>query len=160
MSTLYTDAIQPNLESRVAIPGHVIQVVNADHSGITTVTSATWTDTPITLGITPTFASSKIAVHFTFPFIMYGAARIRGGFRLLRDSTVIAGGSDETAHLRELGGAYEALLPSNLHYVDSPNTTSEVTYKIQIILKAGTGVQVIGQAQGRPSHMSLMEIAQ
>jgi len=168
MSKIYVDEILPKDNTKITAPnlqlpaGSVIQVVNSAFSGVSTVTSYVWTDTMISLSITPSATSSKIAVHSTFPFIMYGAARLRGGFQLVRDSTVIQGGSDEAAHLRELGGAsYEALLPTAMHYIDSPNTTSEVTYKVQIKLHSGmgvgTGVQINGNA--RPVHMSLMEIA-
>lgn len=143
------------------ITGSVIQVVNEEYSDVITSTSySAWTDT-ISLSITPSATSSKIAVYSTFPFIMYGQARVRGGFQLLRDSTVIQGGSNETAHLRDLAGSYECLLPTAMHYIDSPNTTSEVTYKIQIKMHTGmgtgTGVQINGNT--RPCHMSLMEIA-
>jgi len=170
MSKIYVDEILPKDNATVdgsklsALPtsampaGSVIQVVNAEFDGVYTVTSSVWIDTMINLSITPSATSSKIAIHSTFNFVMYGAARLRGGFQLLRDSTVIQGGSDETTHLRDLGGtSYEALIPASMHYIDSPNTTSEVTYKIQIKLRGGTGVQINGNV--RPVHMSLMEIA-
>ena len=173
MSKIYVDEILPKDNATVdgsklsALPssampaGSVIQAVNEEYSDVITSTSSSaWTDT-ISLSITPSATSSKIAVYSTFPFIMYGQARVRGGFQLLRDSTVIQGGSNETAHLRDLAGSYECLLPTAMHYIDSPNTTSEVTYKIQIIMHsgmgAGTGVQINGNT--RPCHMSLMEIA-
>jgi hypothetical protein len=46
MSTLYVDNLQPNLGSRVSIPGHVIQVVkwNPVVNTTTTVDSSTWVD--------------------------------------------------------------------------------------------------------------------
>ena len=97
---------------------------------------------------------------FNFIFAVWGLARIRSGYQLVRGSTVIQGGSNEVVHLRELSGGYESMFPVCLNYTDSPNTTSATTYKIQINAHtSGHSVQLIGQGNTRPGHMILMEVA-
>ena len=100
-------------------------------------------------------------VTFTFAIAVWGQARARGGYQLLRGSTVISGGANEVIQIREVSGSsQEVTLPICLSYVDSPNTTSATTYKIQICAtSSGGNTQLIGQGNTRPGHMILQEVA-
>ena len=62
MSTLYVDNLQPNLGSRVMAAGHVVQVVSAETNSQVQNTTTSYIDTGLTATITPTSASSKIAI--------------------------------------------------------------------------------------------------
>ena len=139
--------------------GSVLQVVSADIGAYTTSSAQDWVDTNATIDITPQFSSSKIICMFTFGISMWGGARLYGGVRLVRNSTIIGGGATEVINFRDLYGDYELLMPVPINYVDSPNTTSATTYKVQIYAYSGLTIQLIGQDNTRPGHMILMEIA-
>ena len=140
--------------------GSVLQVVSAAIGAYTTSSAQSWVDTNASLAITPQFSSSKIVCMFNFGFVMFGANRLRGGFRLLRGSTTITGGSTESMHFNQFASGGESIMPVALNCVDSPSTTSATTYKIQIYAHtSGVSTQLIGDGNTRPSHMILMEIA-
>ena len=161
MSTLEVKAIQAPTGYDLVMPaGAILQVVSADIGALTTSSAQSWVDTNASLAITPKFASSKIVCMFNFTFAMWGANRIRGGFKLVRGSTTIAGGSNESIHFNQFSTGGEFIAPVALNSVDSPNTTSATTYKIQINAHtSGMSAQLVGQDNLRPGHMILMEVA-
>ena len=114
--------------------GSVLQVVQATSEvGIITTTTNTWIDTDATATITPTSASSKILIMQSTGG-MVAAANISFGFQLLRGSTPI---STRIRHGYAGTTAWHPL-PFAMEYLDSPNTTSAITYKFQVRL-SGTG---------------------
>ena len=116
-------------------PGHVVQVVSTTKTDTFSMSSTTFTDvTGLSASITPKFATSKILVLAT---VHIGAGNLVNVYsRLLRDSTVINTGT--SAGSRALG--FAMLRPADAYtsttqttnFLDSPNTTSATTYKIQI----------------------------
>ena len=143
----------------VGVQSKVLQVVSADIGTFTSSTAQSWVDTNASISITPKFTTSRIVCMFNFGFGIFGATRVRGGFQLLRGSTVIAGGSTETTHFNELAVGGEGLVAVALNSTDSPATTSATTYKIQIYAHtSGMTAQLLGQGNTRPGHMILMEI--
>jgi len=123
----------------------------------TTTTTGTWQDSNTSLSITPSSTSSKILVTVNQPVVVAGAtAQLRGGIRLLRGSTVIWNTYNFTEH-------FQVRLAENEHsqvvtaiQLDSPSTTSAVTYKIQSYLLTGTTLLLWESAMG--SNMTLQEI--
>ena len=119
--------------------GKVLQNVTADTTTQVSITSTTFTDSGLTASITPSSTSNKIAIfiHQGVYIARGGTGDLMGAIRLLRDSTVINQGySDSTGGLNP----YFALGTSQAMYVsywnsfimlDSPSTTSSVTYKTQ-----------------------------
>ena len=109
------------------------------------------------LSITPSSTSSKILVTVNQPLVVAGAtAQLRGGIRLLRGSTVIWNTYGFTEH-------FQVRLAENEHsqivtaiQLDSPSTTSAVTYKIQAYLLTGTTLLLWESAMG--ANMTLQEI--
>ena len=83
-------------------------------------------DTGLTCTITPKFNTSKILIQTTQPFL-YNTTQA-GGFRtfLLRGSTIITMHEDYAS-----GGDEWKFASHNMLYLDSPATTSAVTYKTQ-----------------------------
>ena len=140
--------------------GSVLQVVASGTFATVTITSSdTWTDTNMSTSITPSATSSKILISVCQPVRVYGDADAvqRGAIRLLRDSTVIWNTSEEKelVQSRDAGtqhGAFAAVLE-----LDSPSTTSSVTYKVQALLESGTGINVLTSTAG--AKMILQEIA-
>jgi len=111
--------------------------------------SATWNNTYYSFSITPSATSSKILVHFHIPYTVKGTgAKIRGAFRLQR---IISGGAttliwntasnDERFQVR--GTPDELCGIASMEYLDSPSTTSAVTYTMQSIRTADTGMSHI-----------------
>ena len=109
--------------------GKVLQVVFAENNTDTNIESATFTDTNLTATITPTSASSRIAIFATNQGeIFKTGGGVFGGMRLLRDSTVImTSNGDGFFELSSEYGKFSMVQ----NYVDSPATTSAVTYKTQ-----------------------------
>jgi len=116
--------------------GKILQVVQTVKTDTTSTTSTSFTDiSGLSVSITPSSTSSKILVipdlALSNNSIMYA--------RLLRDSTVIYAGSSGTHNV--LWGGYAGdpgggvfdygLMIVNRTILDSPATTSAVTYKCQ-----------------------------
>ena len=166
MSTLYVDNLQPNLGSRVMAAGHVVQVVHNTQSGNNNQTTATaWTDTGLSVSITPTFASSKILVFASTIVAVNDSATsvARIDLRLTN-----ADASDIQFQSRYQGTDYQG--SSNLsslsspHAYFSPASTSQQTYKLQARLAAGNTSQgeyiYLSWYTGSTQTITAMEIAQ
>lgn len=115
--------------------GKILQVVNVMKTDSFTTTSTTFTDvTGLSASITPSATSSKILVLATLS--MQGTLATNAGMsRLLRDSTTIiqsdtAGSRDRTMSMIEAAASTVAFTSAN--YLDSPASTSALTYKIQV----------------------------
>ena len=142
MSILKVDTINEKTSGNgVVIPGHVIQVVNGSiGNSDLTLSSASWADIGLSSAITPSSTSSKIIVTASFQIRILGTANatIRGGVKLLRDSTSVwnSSGYDETQQIRESGTEWNDTV--SFRFIDSPSTTSSTTYKVQGYAKAGS----------------------
>jgi hypothetical protein len=130
--------------------GSVLQVIQGTHSTQTTVSSATYVDSGLTATITPTSASSKILVivnHTNVRKVNDIITRIR----LLRASTDIF----TTNAMMDTGSIVTYEAGYSFSFLDSPNTTSAVTYKTQINSNGGTATHHIGNTT---SFITLLEI--
>ena len=142
--------------------GKVLQVVSLADTTAVNSTSTTFADV-YSLAITPSATSSKILLLTTNHIYVTQQTddNWRGCLiRILRDSTVI---STDDAKYGE--GAYMAnnndrwMTYSTRHILDSPNTTSAVTYKIQFASKTSTQVTLNNaDSYGSGGHLTLMEI--
>lgn len=144
--------------------GSVLQVVSTTKTDtFSTSSNATFVDvTGLSVTITPTSATSKVLVFCTIP-CSHGANAI-ARFNLVRNSTNICQpssfqnlSSSKTAYYvnADLGAA------ADLHFLDSPATTSSTTYKIQCCSNGPT--MYVGQRNSgdmaMPSTITVMEIA-
>ena len=116
--------------------GKVLQVVQATYATETTVESTSYTDTGLSASITPSATSSRILILTDQParILRTGSDTTFGGIRLMRDATSIYSGDNDNAHGYYLASnTAEKRMYSrvNMSYVDSPNTTSAITYKTQ-----------------------------
>jgi hypothetical protein len=142
--------------------GKILQVVYADTTTQTAVNTTTYTDTTITASITPASASSRILILANVQFYLDINGAAKGmKIRLLRDSTVVftdGAGAGNSSGITALGATAVAQfnrLP--VLYVDSPNTTSSTTYKVQGAASVATGTLQF-QDINIPSSIVLMEI--
>ena len=158
-STLFVDAIEPNLSSGVHIPGHVIQVVNATYSTQTLSSSSTFADTGLTASITPLSASSKILVTVNVSGLRKVTNNTWVELRLLKNSTVLF--NMESSAGRNGSSTDNAVGSASTSYLDSPATTSATTYKVQFSSANNNAVAVINVSgnTGSTSTITLMEIA-
>ena len=118
--------------------GNIIQVVQTVKENSFYTTSSTMTDiTGMSVDITPTSASNKILINVS---LCYGGDNAMiGAINLLRDSSITAQGAALSNATRcsfavgtESGTNAEYYLRSaSYQYLDSPNTTSTTTYKLQ-----------------------------
>ena len=157
-STLTVDNIVgATAASKVGIPGHVLQVVQATITSQQTTTSTSFVDSGLTATITPTSSSSKILVTGDFGT---GCNNTSGGMimQLVRGSTSIFYRGD---FYSAAGGGYAV---DAFFHLDSPATTSATTYKIQFKSQSSsTTVYVNTEYSGSTSptsHITLMEIGQ
>ena len=97
-------------------------------------TSSSYSDiTGLTLDITPSATSSKVLImmQMTNRVANGGANTARGTVKLLRDSTDL----QEMSYFAQLSignGNPDSLIHSGSHiYLDSPSSTSQITYKYQ-----------------------------
>ena len=113
--------------SQLTYGGGIIQIVQfCQGKNQISLNTTNVTDTGLTCTITPKFNTSKILVQTSQPFI-YNSTTAQG-FRtfLLRGSTII------NMHETYASGGNEWKIAShNMLYLDSPATTSAVTYKTQ-----------------------------
>ena len=128
----------------VSRSGGILQVVSATKTDTFTTTSTSFTDiTGLSVSITPRSTSSKIFVSYS----IQGSGDVgvaNGGFQLVRNSTAIAIGDAAGSRARVSSTmlaptASDQILTSAVEHLDSPSTTSTVTYKVQgRVLAAGT----------------------
>jgi hypothetical protein len=112
--------------------GKVLQVVSATTTTATTIATTTFTDTTITATITPTSATSRIMVLVQGQvYADRAASQCFYSARLLRDATTIH--NIEPAGSYNFSGATNATIQNlfPINWVDSPATTSAITYKVQ-----------------------------
>lgn len=119
--------------------GKILQVVSTATTNQFSTSSNTFTDcTPMTVNITPSAASSKVLVLCNANF--GGTADNRTGVRLLRGSTNIFQGAD-SSNRQGVTTATDNAEDNSLYsvafqFLDSPSTTSETTYKLQVSAQA------------------------
>ena len=140
-----------------------MQVVSNTYATQTNVASTTYTDTGLSATITPSAASSKILVlisqHIWSDRFAVGSYI---GWQLLRDATVVyLPNTTKQAKGMAIGGATYVTDFSviGVSYLDSPSTTSAITYKSQIAAESTSNSGVVrAQEGGGTSSIILMEI--
>jgi hypothetical protein len=142
-----------------ASSGRVLQVVNATYSTQTSNSTSTPADTGLTASITPSSSTSKILVMVN----QAGVEKNQNNADNAVDLFLQKNGSN----LIKIGGyiGYTATAIRNLigsascAYLDSPATTSAITYKTQFYNSGVNSAAVLVQSQAAVSTITLMEIA-
>jgi hypothetical protein len=128
--------------------GKVLQVVSTTKTDTFTTTSSTFTDvTGYSVSITPSNTTSKILVHYDISVSTDGGTHC-GRAQLMRNSTAIkigdaAGNRTRVTGQIETQNYYNDLPLISGSYLDSPSTTSSVTYKVQVARVGGTGSDIV-----------------
>ena len=171
MSKLEVDAIEPQSGTTLTLGasgdtvalgsgvttsgiGKVLQVVTATDSTTRSTTSASFVTASNTLSvnITPSSASNKI-------FIIVNAggyinATGDANYTIYRESTNLGGSNGMTVMYNETAAQINSSIA--MSYLDSPSSTSELTY--QVYLKAVSGTVYINYPNGKAS-ITAFEIA-
>tara|TARA_B100001989_G_scaffold247933_1_gene220829 strand:+ start:1055 stop:1600 length:546 start_codon:yes stop_codon:yes gene_type:complete len=154
MSELRTNRIVPRDGLPSGSAGGIIQVRSTTLTTQVAVTVASGANTTfydvsgLSVNITPTRSDSKVLVMVQM-CIGTDQTTQRMGVRLRRDDTTI-GASTETGSSNNVGSiaslethrVYQSI-PVNFHFLDSPSTTSQVTYKPQVAQENSGGASTI-----------------
>lgn len=160
MSKIYVDEIAGIASpSTVAIPGHVIQVVQGTGggSGIST-TSTSFSDINLSVSITPQSTNSKILVTCNLVGYSYTEPGndAQAIFNLVRNTTSIM--ESRCGDHNGNGSRSDDISPITMSYLDSPSTTSSTIYKVQYKVN-GSGREAIAYAGNTIGTIIAMEIA-
>lgn len=132
----------------------VLQVVYASTTTLFTNASTSYVDLGLSASITPQSTNSKILAYFVIQSNT-GAAANGHGTKLLRNgSAIFTSSSDQTDTYRN-GAAYRLRAP--FIYLDTPASTSALTYSIQVANYNGNTMEF--NASTSASQIVLLEIS-
>ena len=138
--------------------GKVLQVVGSHYTTGAYTNSASYSDTGLSASITPSSTSSKILIIAT-PQVQItrdGGNAVRGRLAIYRGDSTNLTFKDIRGY--DYGGSGIIIgSAAGLSYLDSPSTTSAITYKLKQYLTEGNYIETNVSASG--SDMVLMEIA-
>jgi hypothetical protein len=137
--------------------GKVLQVVTATYSTAAQNSSTTYADTGLSVSITPSSVSSKVLVMAVQPVAATRNTAYAGvKARLVRTSTELAFaniiGEAQGSTLFAIHGSYSPI------WLDSPATTSSVTYKTQFALVYTTSGGWLADAQPNNAQASIVAL--
>jgi hypothetical protein len=142
--------------------GTVLQVVYSALNTKASSASTTYANTGLTASITPSLSTNKIAV-FVVMNVAQNNANDGLGLQLMRNGSSVFAPSpaDGTGpYLFYTTSPSATYLPVSMNYLDSPATTSSVTYAVQYRSYAGGTVFINGTGTtSGTSTIILMEIA-
>ncbi len=130
----------------------ILQVVYGTATIAVGTSSATWVDTGVTATITPQSSTSKILVYVDHSTYSFGA-NTTGGLRLMRGGSQLQIFADVAYN----PGSYMLSSWSTLN-LDSPGSTSALTYKTQQNRGLGSGT-FYTQVNSNPGNIVLFEVS-
>jgi hypothetical protein len=141
--------------------GSILQVVQANTSTAVTSTSLSYVDTNLSATITPKYTTSNILVLVNQQCYYSHSAANGMGINLLRNSTVIHNPvSNSTGPFDIYSSATNIYSRHTITYLDSPASTSALTYKTQMRPYDAGSVTAQGSSTvNGKSYIILMEIA-
>ena len=118
----------------------MLQVVQNTQGTVLSTTTASWTDMGWDQAITCAATTSKVLVFGT---LMMSSSN-HGVFRCMRDTTVIGAGTTASGSRENASGAANCdgntFRPQPFCILDSPSSTSSLTYKFQWFVNSGATV--------------------
>ena len=146
----------PDKAGEIAVgAGTIVQVVNATYNTQTSSTSTTYADTGLTASITPISTSNKVLVLFSQAGCHKSGGNTHGRLKLLRDSTDLYEPDNYYGWTNSTSNAGVATISGC--YLDSPSSSSSVTYKTQFNNGDGAGTVYVQILSGT-STITLMEV--
>ena len=118
--------------------GNILQVVNVDIANTTITTNSTsFVSMNTSVSITPSATSSKVLILLTGGGTYLPSSTSFAYVTVYRDSTNIGDSTTGLESMYNTGTSY-AIIPHSLSVLDSPNTTSAITYTIYARCVNGT----------------------
>lgn len=152
----------------VEYPNSILQIQDSgtfsDHDNSA---SATWASTNCSVTITPSSTSNKILVDFTGIILLNASSSsntiMRGAVKVIRTisgSSTTVWNTDEFVEMFQVrNAATEHCTAFHVHFIDSPSTTSQITYTVQSYRHSDTNMSKIRLwGSGRGSVMTCREI--
>ncbi len=156
---------------RLERAGNILQVVTASTSTEVSNSTTTMADTGLSVNITPSSTTSKILVFVSQPYLTSRTnTSTFASIILLRDSTQLTGHPKSSGGGFLLGYAGAGVTTATIRgvytvtYLDSPATTSQVTYKTQMAVNGAAQsalveVQENATTDNATSYITAMEVA-
>ena len=138
-----------------AAGGKILQVIYASTTTEKVVSSATFVDTGLAASITPSASNSKILIICEISSIGKANNNTYVELKLLKGSSALITFTKEAG--ADGGSGTNKVGNSGCTYLDSPNTTDETTYKVQMNSGGGSNYGQTG-GSGGASTMTLMEV--
>tara|TARA_Y100000356_G_scaffold128383_1_gene128236 strand:+ start:387 stop:923 length:537 start_codon:yes stop_codon:yes gene_type:complete len=147
MSTIKVDRIEPQDGLQSNAMGGIVQVVRVVHTGQVSSNSTTYVSTGLQASITPRSASNKIMVSFEHSIyhnnssgsVIFHGIRIKKGTQVIyTPPTNNNGPYDFGYHIFNTNTYGNHCGRSRVEYLDSPATTSSITYSTEIALHNNT----------------------
>jgi hypothetical protein len=136
----------------------IIQVVNATYATSVNNSTDTFADTGLSASITPTSASSSILILLDQNVCSGTGTTFSVWVKLFRGTSEILSLGDPFGFIWA-NPSYGNPAMATISYIDSPASTSTLTYKSQFRrIGGGTATAQVGNTQGGRSSITLMEI--
>ena len=162
----------PDKAGAIAVgAGTIVQVVSTASETETVISSTTFTDIGLSASITPSSSTNKVLVLVSaVGRWTRSSSNAGGGSKILRDSTAIHTSQQSTGNgpLEErfqVTGSTSNLFWTrlNVHVLDSPASTSSLTYKVQgAVYDSSSSASVTFQqnstVENSTSYITLMEV--
>ena len=147
----------PSSIARSALPaGSVLQVVQGTATAPVITTSTTYVTTGLSVSITPTSASSRILVISTACIRKANTNVLGPSVAIFRDSTAVYQGVLNQFYMTVSSGDPSGVV--TLNYVDSPSTTSAITYSLRFKTLTASNT-VVSLPDSETGTIIAMEIA-
>ena len=149
------DALKSDAITGADLPaGSVLQVKIVEDASLLLVSTATYTDTNLSIDITPLSTSSKILAMWN---VQGNLSVVSGGWgtRLLRGSTAVFTSTVQYAQYASNVASQRA--SADYKHLDSPNTTSSITYKVQV--GSYQGINCYFNDDNAQTQLVIMEIS-
>jgi hypothetical protein len=127
------------------VGGKVLQVVTATDSTSrsTSSTSFVTASNGLSVSITPSSNSNKIFIETNFTAWLDGTSEAK--FTIFRNATNLGTVNGMVVLFNGASGS-QITIPSGMSYLDSPNSTSALTYQVYVKLSSGTVNFILGTA--------------
>ena len=130
--------------------GKVVQMVTDDSNVQVAFTNTSYADTEYSLNITPSSASNKMIIMWSCP-VWNSQNNVAANARILENGSDISG----NCQLEQNSGSSATHFV--MHFRRAPNTTSQITYKVQMYSQGG-GTMYRSLSNGH-GHLIAMEVS-
>lgn len=141
--------------------GKVLQVVSATNSTVITTTTnyPSYANSGFTLSITPSASTSKILLIASIPFMQQNKTDLGGASRIVRGGGSVIVYPQTALYNQYVDGIGNSFATTHSHaFLDSPATTSAITYEIQFCTSAGGSSNANISFAGQTASFIAMEI--